>query len=104
MRLSLLETQGGSSLRYVGPFVGADELDGRPYCPVHKKTFRPRGAGYQWHLDHFHDGRPPASGAVLLVDDVITHGNTSEACRQLLIRDAGVSAVFGLFVGKILRN
>ena len=93
-----------ASLRYEGPMLAGAIRNGRPYCPIHDKSFRPAGSGYKWHIDHIHGGHAPGDRAVLLLDDVITHGATSEACRALLIRDAGAAAVYGFFVGKTLRN
>jgi hypothetical protein len=83
--------------------VAGHEVDGRPYCPVHRQRFRGQ-TGFDYHNKWAHAGRPadvPGAyeGAFLLVDDVITHGATSSACRRIIHNATGRDTV-GFFVGK----
>jgi hypothetical protein len=95
------------TIRYAGPVLqaAAEVVEGL-YCHACRKQFSGSN-GLNWHIannrDH-HRGVAalPAAGdppGVLLLDDVITRGATSTACRELLL-EAGAGTVTGFFVAR----
>lgn len=87
-----------ATIAYVGriPTGGADAR----YCAEHDKHFR-TDSGFAWHLEHnAHERGASTSAAYILVDDVITNGRTSAACRRAIIEATGTPTVVGLFAGR----
>lgn len=76
------------------------------YCHACRKQFGGTN-GLNWHIANNRDHHravaalPPAGDppGVLLLDDVITRGATSTACRELLV-EAGAGTVTGFFVAR----
>lgn len=92
-----------ASMRFTAPVaVSGHERNGKPYCPPCQKPFRGL-TGFEYHNGWAHGGKPAEvvtlDGTILLVDDVITHGGTSTACRQVIADATGCRTV-GFFVGK----
>ena len=60
--------------------------------------------GYQQHKDSIRYARVPVVRAshqtIIIVDDVITRGETSGACRDILMQATKCERVFGLFAAK----
>jgi hypothetical protein len=93
------------SIAYAGPQLRRDPraVVGRETCHACEVTFRSQ---YQLEQHVARDPAHPAAVAfwakgvaVLIVDDLITDGNTSGACRQHL-ELAGARRVFGLFLAR----
>jgi hypothetical protein len=95
------------TIRYAGPALRrAPKVIEGLYCHACRKAFAGSN-GLNWHLANNRDHQravaalPPSGDppGVLLLDDVITRGATSSACRELLV-EAGAGTVTGFFVGR----
>lgn len=72
---------------------------------VRKAAYAPPGQRptYQDHLDSIRYAGPSLDlrgRGILLFDDVLTHGDTSGACRDILISATGCNLVVGLFLAR----
>ena len=95
------------TIRYAGPALRTTStLVVGLNCEGCHKQFK-TAEGLRWHVENnrYHaalvarDAAKARVRSFLLLDDVITLGATSQACRELLI-DAGASQATGIFVGK----
>jgi hypothetical protein len=94
------------TLRYGGPSLRAQNVIEGLYCHACRKQFQTAN-GLDWHVTNNRDHAKAAANlapagepaAVLMLDDVITRGATSEACRELLV-DAGAPQAVGFFVAR----
>ena len=96
-----------ATIRYTGDsFRTASSVVEGLYCHACRKAFHTPG-GLDWHVTNNREharntaavaqsGGPPA---VLMLDDVITRGATSQACRELLT-EAGAARAIGFFVAR----
>jgi predicted amidophosphoribosyltransferase len=67
----------------------AQSIDERPGTELHLDTINYTGPRLQI-----------PGQSIIMVDDVITHGHTSEACRRILQEATGCYAAVGLFVAR----
>lgn len=93
------------SIAYAGPTLRRDPraATGRDTCLVCDVAFCSR---YELEAHMARDPDHPAAVAlwakgvaVMMVDDLVTDGNTSGACREIL-QQAGARRVFGLFLAR----
>lgn len=94
------------TMRYAGPPLEGKKVVEGLYCHACRKQFQTAN-GLDWHITNNRDHAKAAAklpaggggGAVLMLDDVITRGATSQACRDLLL-DAGAQGAVGFFVAR----
>ena len=86
-----------ASMQYAGPVLAPDLSS--LHCVPCNRYFQGE-VGFAWHLEHIHKQPPAAPRAFLLIDDVITHGRTGEACRRVLMAATRAPAVHGFYVAK----
>ncbi len=95
-----------ATIRYGGPPISATTLVKGLYCNACGKQFHTEH-GLAWHVAN-NRGHAKAAArmgslasvtGVLLLDDVITRGATSTACRQVLV-EAGAESVGGFVVAR----
>jgi hypothetical protein len=94
------------TMRYVGPPLTPTTVVEGLYCRACAKEFHTEN-GLAWHVANNRDhataaakmGATGSAAGVLLLDDVITRGATSTACRELLV-EAGAASVVGFFLAR----
>jgi phosphoribosylpyrophosphate synthetase len=93
------------TISYAGPPLRPPAPINELYCAACQKQYHTPG-GLAWHVTNnsYHARAAERAGgaeakSVLMIDDVITRGATSQACRELLVA-AGAKNAVGFFVAR----